>query len=105
MAPVNSIVNMMTTSGVCVCVSIISIGASCDELEVSYCRGYCLGTSEFLVMIHHECDLCVFCGKTNDGSKDEHVCCLVLKDAKGYECCVVLYPFHKVDGVISYLIM
>ena len=100
-APVNSIANIMIlwqTSGV---FSIISgktpnsafqIGASCDELEVSYCRGYCLGTSEF-VTIHQKM-----------GVRIDIFAALCFRMPNDM-CCMVLYPFHEVDGVISYMIM
>lgn len=100
-APVSSIANIMIlwqTSGV---FSIISgktpnsafqIGASCDELEVSYCRGYCLGTSEF-VTIHQKM-----------GVRIDIFAALCFRMPNDM-CCMVLYPFHEVDGVISYMIM
>ena len=70
----------------------VSTGASCDELEVSYCRGYCLGTSEF-VTIHQMM-----------GVRIDIFAALCFRMPNDM-CCMVLYPFHEVDGVISYMIM
>lgn len=72
--------------------SAFQIGASCDELEVSYCRGYCLGTSEF-VTIHQMM-----------GVRIDIFAALCFRMPNDM-CCMVLYPFHEVDGVISYMIM